>query len=43
MGHEHCTKNCNHYGECYDCKTWFIPARQYPCSKCKYLNVKLPD
>ena len=39
MGYERCSGSCSHYGEC---KSWFIPAGQYPCNKCKYLNVKPP-
>lgn len=40
--YERCSGSCSHYGECSDCKSWFIPAGQYPCNKCKYLNVKPP-
>ena len=42
MGYERCSGSCSHYGECIDCKSWFIPAGQYPCNKCKYLDVKPP-
>lgn len=42
MGYERCSESCSRYGECSDCKSWFIPAGQYPCNKCKYLNVKPP-
>lgn len=42
MGYERCSESCSHYGECSDCKSWFIPAGQYPCNKCKHIDVKPP-
>lgn len=42
MGYEKCTESCVHYGKCEDCRAWYIPCGQHPCSKCKYLKVKPP-
>lgn len=35
---EKCRRDCPAYGECGDCKDYYIPAGQEPCAECLYLK-----
>lgn len=38
---EPCTgTSCRSYGQCGECRFYYIPAGQSPCKGCQYLNIR---
>ena len=37
--HESCGPECGFHGYCGECRSYYIPAKQYPCSSCQYCTI----
>ncbi|GFH91527.1 hypothetical protein IMSAGC002_02784 [Lachnospiraceae bacterium] len=40
---EECSRECKEYGNCGECKSYYIPYSQEPCSRCVFCKVQGPE